>query len=336
MVRIVAAVMTLAAVVALALMAAPATGQEGWSDDRPDAHAPLGLGPAHLLEAGALTVGYQYSYERWSRLYQGTDRVDPEDAFALGYARVPSARNVHRHVAELMYAPDPRVTLLAELPFVHGNLTIERPTAPATDQSISGIGDVRVGALVRLLDRDARRLLAGLVLNLPTGATDETDGAGSLPYMAQPGSGTFDIQPSVTFADQHPLWSWGAQVGGALRLGESPEEFRLGNRLDTSVWASYRVMRWASASLRLAGAFWGDVRDDVEQFPASPMAEPGLTGGTRIELLAGANLHAAAGIFQGHHLFGELGFPVYQDLDGPQLGLSWRALVGWRWAVGQP
>lgn len=319
----------------LAIAASPAWAQNGWTDERPDAQPPLGVTYGHLLQAGQLVIGYRYEYARADRLYQGSDRVTAADAFALGYARVPTARNAHSHVAELMYAPNQHVTLIAELPLVHGNLTMERANAPATDQRISGQGDVRVGGVYRLLDRDGRRVSAGLVLGLPTGATDERDDAGTLPYMAQPGSGTFDVRPGVTFAQQGALWSLGGQLEGTLRLGESPEGYRLGNRLDTSLWASYRLLRWASASLRVAGEFWGDVSDDVPTFPASPAAEPGLTGGTRIEVLAGGNLHAAAGVFQGHRLFGEIGLPVYQDLDGPQLGLTWRALVGWRWMLGQ-
>jgi hypothetical protein len=323
------------AALVLAMAGAPAVAQTTWDEDRPDAHAPIGVAHGHLLEQGQLAVGYRYDYGRWDGLREGTSSVPAERAFELGYTHAPRFMNAHRHVVEAVYAPTDRITVLAELPFVHRTMVMARAVGLDRTQSISGIGDVRVGGLFRVLDRDARRAHAGLLLGFPTGATDERDDAGSAPYAMQPGSGTFDAEPALTFVEQHPLWSWGARVGGVLRLGESPEGFRPGNAVDLSVWASRRLLPWASGSVRITGEAWGDVEDDVPDFPASPAAEPGLTGGQRIEIVAGGNLQAAAGIFVGHRLFGELGVPVYQNLDGPQLGLGWRGLVGWRWLLGQ-
>jgi hypothetical protein len=321
-------------IVALLVTATPATAQEPWVADRPDSHAPAGVPHGHMLAPGQFLVGYRYAYGRSDQLRSGTDDVTAGEVFALGYTHAPTAMNEHRHVVELQYAPNERVTLLAELPFRHGDITYATTQGTATDQSVSGLGDVRVGGLFRLLDRNGRHAHGSLVFSLPTGGADERDEAGSLPYAVQPGSGTFDLSPAVTFTEQRLLWSWGAQMGGTARLGESPEGFRIGNRVDASLWAARRLLAWASGSVRLSGAFWGDVRHRGLDFPASPAAEPGFTGGTRIEMLAGGNLHAAAGIFQGHRLFGEIGFPIYQDLDGPQLGLGWRGSLGWRWLLG--
>jgi len=326
------------AAVTLVLVAAPAVSQVApddlWRDDRPDAHAPLGVAHGHLVETGRITVGYRYSYQRLDDLRRGTDQIGPEAAFQLGYTLVPVAMNRHRHVAEVMYAPARMVTLIAELPLVHQDMRLERQDGPATDLSGSGLGDMRIGALVRALDRDGTRGHVSLLLGLPTGSTEDWDEQGPYPYAAHVGSGTFDITPGATVVHQTPVWSWGGQVAGTLRVGEGTEGFALGNRVELTGWSARRLTHWSSGSIRLAGHFWGDVRDDVTTFPASPASEPGLTDGTRIELIVGANLHAAAGIFLGHRLFGEIGFPVYQDLDGPQLGMGWHGTIGWRWLLG--
>jgi hypothetical protein len=313
---------------------APAATQHVWDSDRPDAHAPLGVPYGHLLEGRQIMIGYRYDYARFEGLRDGTNRATTEDVFGPGYALAPRQMNTHLHLIEAMYGAGDRLTVIAEIPWFHANLTMERRTGPDTEMSASGLGDVRIGGLFGILDRPARRVHAGLMIGFPTGGTDERDEAGNAPYAMQPGSGTFSLSPTVTFVEQRDLWSWGAQVGGGLFLGEGSDGWAPGNRLDTSAWFSRRLMPWATGSVRLAGEFRGDVRDDVPEFPASPASEPGLTGGTRVELVAGANLHAAAGIFLGHRLFGELAIPVYQNLHGPQLGMQWRGILGWRWTLG--
>jgi hypothetical protein len=318
-----------------AVATAPASAQAAWDHDRPDAHAPIGVPYGHVLQQGQLMVGYRYDYGRWERLREGRRSVPAERALDLGYTHAPRVMNAHRHVAEVMYAPTGRLTLLAELPYTQRSMTMVRTVGGETIQTARGIGDVRLGGLFGVLATEARRAHVSLLVGVPSGATDERDEAGSTPYAMQPGSGTVDLNPSVTFTEQHLLWSWGAQLGGLVRFGESAEGFTLGNGVDVSFWASRRMLPWASGSIRLTADFWGDVQHDVSQFPASPAAEPGLTGGHRVEIVAGGNLQAAAGIFLGHRLFGEIATPIYQNLDGPQLGLGWRGLLGWRWMLGQ-
>jgi hypothetical protein len=321
--------------VGAAVATAPSSAQAAWDDSRPDAHAPIGVPYGHVLQQGQVMVGYRYDYGTWERLREGRRSVPADRAFELGYTHAPRHLTAHHHVAEIMYAPTRRVTLLAELPYMQRRMTMVRTAGGETTQTARGIGDVRIGGLFGVLANEARRAHVSLVLGLPTGATDERDDAGSAPYAMQPGSGSVDLNPAITFTEQHPLWSWGGRLGGVVRLGESAEGFTPGNGVDVSVWASRRMLPWASGSVRLTGDFWGDVQHDVPQFPASPAAEPGLTGGHRVEIVAGGNLQAAAGIFLGHRLFGEIAVPIYQSLDGPQLGLGWRGLLGWRWMLAQ-
>jgi hypothetical protein len=332
-VRQVARVLALATIAGMAPVP-PALAQAAWDHDRPDAQAPIGVPFGHTLQQGQITLGYRYEYDRWQGLWEGRSTVPAERAFELGYTHAPRAMNAHRHVAEVMYAPTPRITLLAVLPYVHRDMSMTRVVGAESTQSVGGIGDVQLGGLFQVLDDGGRRAHASVVLGLPTGSTAERDDADSAPYAMQPGSGTVDLNPAITFAEQRPLWSWGAQLGGMLRIGESAEGFALGNGVDMSIWASRRMLGWANGSVRVHGQFWGDVDHDAPEFPASPAAEPGLTGGHRIEIVAGGNLQAAAGIFLGHRLFGEIGVPVYQNLDGPQLGLGWRGRIGWRWMLG--
>ena len=54
----------------------------------------------------------------------------------------------------------------------------------------------------------------------------EMDGSRSgtnqpLPYSMQPGSGTFDLLPGISYRGRAGAFSWGGQIGGVLRLGRN-------------------------------------------------------------------------------------------------------------------
>jgi hypothetical protein len=64
-----------------------------------------------------------------------------------------------------------------------------------------------------------------------------------------------------------------------------------------------------------------------------PTADPDLRAGRRVDLLVGAAFTPQAGLLRGHRLALEIGRPVYQNLDGPQLETDWTATLGWQWLL---
>jgi len=61
-----------------------------------------------------------------------------------------------------------------------------------------------------------------------------------------------------------------------------------------------------------------------------PTADGDLQGGERIVALFGINLIEQEGILKDHRLALEFDFPIYQDLDGPQLGVGLLGTIGWQ------
>ncbi len=65
-----------------------------------------------------------------------------------------------------------------------------------------------------------------LGLNLPTGSIDEKDSMSRiLGYGMQLGSGTYDFEPAITYLAQTENYSYGAQLGGILRIGENDQDY---------------------------------------------------------------------------------------------------------------
>ena len=60
-----------------------------------------------------------------------------------------------------------------------------------------------------------------------------------------------------------------------------------------------------------------------------PSENPKLRGGNGIDLAPGLSLEVPG--LRGQRLALEVGIPVYQDLDGPQLARNWSLRTGWQW-----
>jgi hypothetical protein len=61
-------------------------------------------------------------------------------------------------------------------------------------------------------------------------------------------------------------------------------------------------------------------------------ANPDFYGGERLELFGGINTVVTEGPLKGHRFAIEVGAPVYQDLNGPQLETDWKLIAGWQYA----
>ena len=64
-----------------------------------------------------------------------------------------------------------------------------------------------------------------------------------------------------------------------------------------------------------------------------PTARADLSGRKSVKGFAGFNLYKPKGAFSGNRLAVEIGWPLYQDLDGPQLKSDYSLTIGWQLAI---
>ena len=187
------------------------------------------------------------------------------------------------------------------------------------------LGDTRLSALIGLTD--TIHLNAGL--SLPTGAITEEDDiltpmggrpAVRTPYPMQIGSGTFDLEPGITYRDQTSRFGWGAQLRGTIRLGENDEGYAFGNRAMATIWGAAALTPGVSVSARIEAQTLGRV-DGMDPRIMGPVqtANPDFQGGASLTAFAGVNFAATSGALKGWRLGLEGGIPVVQDLNGPQM-----------------
>jgi hypothetical protein len=305
---------------------------------RPDSHAPIGVMGEHMHAAGETMLSYRYMRMRMDGNRDGTSRESTADVLAdPRFLVTPTYMDMEMHMFGGMWAPDDAVTLMAMVPLVRMDMRHKTMMGRRFTTRSKGLGDVQAGALVRLFDDEMHHVHLNASVSFPTGSISQKDdtpaGRQRLPYPMQLGTGTYDLIPGVTYTGQTDDWSWGGQFLFTYRLGTNRKGYKWGNEWETTSWVQRRWLSWLSTSLRLDYQDWRDIRGrDDDLALIVPTAYPNLRGGERLDLLAGANFVVTKGPLRGHRFALELGRPIYQDLDGPQLETDWRLTAGWQLA----
>jgi hypothetical protein len=208
--------------------------------------------------------------------------------------------------------------------------------------AVRGVNDMEAAGVLRVYRDETHRLLVSLGMTFPTGRNDLpftlllSDGKyGKVRafYSMQPGTGTYDFLPGVTYGGVSGRYSWGVAYRGRWPLGFNPEGYRYGNLHDFHGWAGYAVTPEITTTLRFTGTTRGHIQGyDPKIDGKSQSANPYFYGGQRVEVFGGATI--AGGLFgvDAVTLALEAGAPVYQNLNGPQLFRNWQVLTALRFS----
>jgi len=340
----------------------PAAAHDVAADD----HAPIGVMADHVHRKGEVMLSVRYMHMDMDDSQIGTDSVTPENIVTNVPNRffgtpgqppnlriVPINMQVDMVMAGAMYAPSDAVTFMVMGGYVskemehvtfQGGMGTTR-LGNFTTRS-SGISDIKVAALFPVLGiPDAKSktydtITAKAGISIPTGSTSEQDqilapnGATPtvrLPYPMQIGSGSWDLEPAITYKGQRGNLGFGVQGSAKIRLERNSDNYSLGDVYEGGGWLSYRAAQWISLSGRMRYRSTGRIRGiDSQIVGPVQTANPDFQGGERLYLLGGVNLVATHGPLAGHRIGLELGVPVHQDLNGPQLRGRWNLNIGWQ------
>ncbi len=226
-----------------------------------------------------------------------TDENTGYNRFDGGCAILPREMTMNMHMLDLMYAPTDWLTLMLMPQFVDMDMDNYQPPSLIDpnvlhvhgggqhDHETGGVGDTGMYALVKLFDQPNHHIHTSLGVTAPTGDVGIKSKLVGLSnhiglddayvhYGMQLGSGTWDFKPSLTYTGKANDWSWGAQVGGTLRLeGSNKSGYALGDLFETSVWGGYDLTHWLSASVRAAYTWQGSIKG---KYPRNKRADAGI------------------------------------------------------------
>lgn len=333
------------------------------SKGSPDSHGPIGVMGDHMHKEGEWMVSYRFMSMKMKDNIQGSQSISPEDIatsipniFANPPMSPPTLRVVpiemqtDMHMIGAMWAPSDSITLMLMLNYLGSEMDhITFAGAMGTDRlgtfttSSSGLGDTKIGALYGLLDGDSAKLHLNLGVSLPTGSLKETDQVLTpmnttpelrLPYAMQLGSGTYDLEPGVTYNGYQDQISWGAQLKHLVRLGgDNDQGYRLGDKTTVDLWSAYKFNHSVSASLRMSYSSAGEI-EGLDPAITAPVqtANPDNYGGERLDLGFGVNLAMQSGLLAGHRIAFEYVKTVDQDANGVQMEMQDMLTFGYQYA----
>jgi len=297
---------------------------------------PIDVLTTHIHPKGEWMIRYQFMTMPMEGNRVGADSVSTENVLQ-GYKVSPTRMTMQMHMVDVMYGWTDDLTLMVMMPFVQSSMDHVTRGGSSFTTDASGLGDVSLMAHYNMALHGPHRVVFLGGLSMPTGSIDAVDdtpaGEQSLPYPMQLGSGTFDLKQGISYIGQTRNWAWGADAKGTFRLGENSQQYSLGNRFHSSVWATRRLYSWSALSLQLASERWGDVAGaDPRLNPAMvPTADPDLRGGWRLDTRVELSFFIPSGSFQNQRFFIDAVLPAYQNLHGPQLESSHVVHLGWEW-----
>lgn len=304
--------------------------------------APIGIMGDHLHPKDDWMVSYRFmQMSMEGNLKNSNDISTAEIVSPTGenFIVAPAKMTMAMHMFGIMYAPEDNLTLMAMLPYIDNSMDHVTRMGGRFTTDAKGTGDIKLVALYGLHAWKNQHLHLNIGVSAPTGSIDKTDdtpmGNVRLPYPMQLGSGTWDVIAGLTYGGKQNNMAWGAQVISTLRAqSENDNNYRLGNQFEINTWVMRSINQQLAASIRLSGYAWGDVQgeDPLLNKAIVPTADPNLRAGKRLDLSAGINYASTDGILLGHTFGIEVGTPVWQDLDGPQLETDLTVIAGWQFS----
>ena len=311
-----------------------------WTASRPDGHAPISVMGDHMHAMGEWMVSYRYMTMDMEGLLKGSDDVTAASQLGMSpkFMMVPTEMTMDMHMFGAMHAISDQWTLMCMLNYLDNEMTMINRMDVTSKMETSGISDLKLAGLYDLARwEDGRRAHLSLGLSAPTGSIDEKSGGNIVGYGMQLGSGTWDFHPAITYLGQTENYSYGAQLGGILRIGDNDQGYTLGNRVEATLWGARKLTDSLSASLKLDYSSQEEVDGSHKgisnmQKMMTPAKNPDHQGRDLTSLGLGLNYYFRSGGLKGHRIAAEWETPLDQKVNGVQLELDSTWTVGWQYA----
>lgn len=275
---------------------------------------------------------YEFMGMHMEGLLDGTNSVDSRDISGPGkdYMMSPTEMRMDMHMFMLMHGLTNKISIMGMLAYLDNemDMVMHMPAMDMFgDMNTSGLGDTVVEGQYTFNNK----WKATLGLSMPTGSIDEKvtmvmrapNGMANppntmqAPYGMQLGTGTFDLIPKIEYKDISGKWGWNCEALYIYHIGENDNNYTWGDYFELSGLAQYAINKNLKLSGRLT--FWHEEAIDGQDPSINPMmaptSDPDAYGGKNVELMGGLQ----AAFAERHAISFEIGAPIYQNLNGPQL-----------------
>ncbi len=277
-----------------------------------------------------------YMWMNMSGLLDGSQSVNNSEVFSQGFMNAPESMHTQMWMLGVMYMPNMHSSFMLMVPYLDKMMHSKKMNGKSFTTESSGFGDIAAKYSYLLYKSKHKMFHTMLGLTVPTGSITQAGKMGGkmnmrLPYPMQLGSGTVDMLLGSKFMIATKPWYFGATLSGIIRLDKNRFHYALGNEIYGAIWVHRILNKFIIAALRVDARSLGRIRgQDPNIYPKmSPAAAPLLQGGRRVDLSLTFTIHNLDKMLKGQALQIELGHPIYQHLNGPQLKATWFGILNW-------
>jgi len=330
---------------------------------------PMNIPGGGVPETSEFRVKVNPVLMRMDGLLEGRDEVSPEDIIgmpAMGkFMAVQRDMNMYMLNASVGYSFTERffgaIMLMwqkKDMNMLFSPMMKMLTKTPDFTMKAEGLGDTMLMGKYRLYSDDnlvpTNQVSLFVGLSLPTGSINEKNAnhplnmrkGEQLPYGMQLGSGTLDPSLGLLYqGSSSPLW-WGANLTYTGRWYKNSRDYRLGEKYSYDLYAMYQLRYNTLVQFQINGKYEGSIRGEMNELrtglsgravqgkAASPIMTPLWDnrnyGGHKISATLGLQWQP----FAMHIIDINLGLPLFQRLNGPQLKDDYR--LGLTWYVELP
>ena len=321
---------------------------------------PAGVSGAAMVGQGEGMAMYMPMVMGMDGNYIGTDKVSTATLLktintmksgmgaGMPLRMAPDSMTGQMHMLGVMYGVTDAIDVMVMGGYTEKDMTMTTYNGAGTSSvgtrtyTTEGVSDTSVSGLFRLYDDGINHIHLNFGVSLPTGDTTKemtmlsptvANMTMRASYGMQIGTGTVDVLPGLTYTGNKHFWSWGAAYRGRFATGNNSEGYHWGDSHMLTGWLGYTVYPGITVTGRVAGAAQDKIQGlDSQIFGRMQGANPAWYGGEVVNMFGGVEI-AGHEFGLGHtRLAIEAGAPVYQNLNGPQMGQDWQlnAVLGVR------
>ena len=207
-----------------------------WNSNRPDGYAPISLS-ANYLQKGSWLFSYGFNVTAYKGLLWGSKSITNKIAHSTGYPITPLKMSKEMDKFNVMYTLTDKIIISTMFNYEKNYMDSQigqyyyGHDEPYTNIS-TGLGDIKVGLIYKLLDKNKQLLNSSITFSLPTGSINKKGhpvlnlpGENLLPYQMQIGSGTFDTNFRLTYMAQNESISFGSELGTTIHFGKNSDDY---------------------------------------------------------------------------------------------------------------
>ncbi|NQZ58305.1 MAG: transporter [Lentisphaeraceae bacterium] len=309
--------------------------------------APIGTMGTHLHHENEWMITYKTMHMEMDGLRKRDKQLNDNEVIGMPngktYPVVPDNMQMEMHMFGAMYGLNDNITLTAMVPWIKADMKLNKFAGIGGGSfkvRSEGLGDIKLGALFRLNNSETSDFIFNLGFSLPTGEFNEEANVPlmakriKLGYPMQVGAGTYAIMPGFTYTSSNDHWAWGLQAIANINLGRNSQAYSKGDSVNLNSWLSRKITTSFAVSTRLEVQSWKDYDghdDDLEAMKMmNPVADSELRSGTRADVYLGLTYLFTEGALKNQNFSIEVGTPVFQNIDGPNLETDYKLIAGWQ------